>query len=308
MKSLKSVARIIVTLVFVAAAVLVGRELWGHYMDEPWTRDARLRADVVGIAPDVSGLVSEVVVKDNDNVKKGDVLFRVDRKRFTIALAQANAALEGSKAALDQAHRERERQERLGDAASLQQKEQAQTAEDQAEAAYGQATANRDLAQLNLDRSEVRATVNGSVSNLSLRPGDYVTAGTAKIALVDTDSLRVEGYFEETKLPRIHVGDKVAIHLMGQRKGFEGQVESVATGIEDRERTSGTGLLANITPTFSWVRLAQRVPVRISIDTVPDDTRLIAGLTATVEVLGNRSQDARADADRSKLAGIFSYL
>ncbi|MGO7212718.1 efflux RND transporter periplasmic adaptor subunit [Rhizobium ruizarguesonis] len=284
MNTLKSSVRLIVTLAFVCAAFYVGRGLWVHYMDKPWTRDARLRADVVGIAPDVSGLVSEVDVQDNQRVKKGDVLFRVDRERFNIALAQAEAALEGSMAAMEQAHRERERQERLGDAASLQQKEQARTAEDQARAAYGQALANRDLAKLNLDRSEIKATVNGTVSNLSLRPGDYVTAGAAKVALVDTDSLRVEGYFEETKLPRIHVGDTVSVRLMGQSERLQGHVDSIATGIEDRERTAGTGLLANINPTFSWVRLAQRVPVRINLDNVPGNVHLIAGLTATVEV------------------------
>ncbi|MGN6778025.1 efflux RND transporter periplasmic adaptor subunit [Rhizobium sp.] len=283
MNALKLIGRVAVTLIFVIAAVYVGRHLWGHYMDEPWTRDARLRADVVGIAPDVSGLVSEVLVKDNQTVTKGDVLFRVDRDRFAIALEQADAALASSKAALEQAQRESARQARLGDAASLQQKEQALTTVQQDEAAVRQAIANRELAQLNLDRSEVRATVNGTISNLSLRPGDYVSAGTAKVALIDSDSLRVEGYFEETKLPRIHVGDEVYIHLMGQAEKLTGHVESIAYGIEDRERTSGS-LLANITPTFSWVRLAQRVPVRIALDKVPDGTKLIAGLTATVEV------------------------
>ncbi|MGO7897223.1 efflux RND transporter periplasmic adaptor subunit [Rhizobium ruizarguesonis] len=295
MNTLKSSVRLIVTLAFVCAAFYVGRGLWVHYMDEPWTRDARLRADVVGIAPDVSGLVSEVDVQDNQRVKKGDVLFRVDRERFNIALAQAEAALEGSRAAMEQAHRERERQERLGDAASLQQKEQARTAEDQARAAYGQALANRDLAKLNLDRSEIKATVNGTVSNLSLRPGDYVTAGAAKVALVDTDSLRVEGYFEETKLPRIHVGDTVSVRLMGQSQRLQGHIDSIATGIEDRERTAGTGLLANINPTFSWVRLAQRVPVRINLDNVPGNVHLIAGLTATVEVREASSKPSSID-------------
>ena len=283
MNALKLIGRVAVTLIFVAAAVYVGRHLWGHYMEEPWTRDARLRADVVGIAPDVSGLVSEVLVKDNQTVKKGDILFRVDRDRFAIALEQADAALASSKAALEQAQRESARQARLGDAASLQQKEQALTTVQQDEAAVRQATANRELAQLNLDRSEVRATVNGTISNLSLRPGDYVSTGTAKVALIDSDSLRVEGYFEETKLPRIHVGDEVHIHLMGQTEKLTGHVESIAYGIEDRERTSGS-LLANITPTFSWVRLAQRVPVRIALDKVPEGTKLIAGLTATVDV------------------------
>lgn len=291
MNTFKIIGRIAVTLVFVIGAVFVGRELWGHYMDDPWTRDARLRADVVGIAPDVSGLVSEVLVKDNQTVRKGDILFRVDRERFAIALEQADAALESSKAALEQAQRENQRQQRLGDAASVQQKEQARTTEQQADASLREAIANRDLAQLNLDRSEVRATVSGRISNLSLHPGDYVTAGTAKLALIDGDSLRVEGYFEETKLPRIHVGDAVSIHLMGQTEKLAGHVESIANGIEDRERTSGS-LLANITPTFSWVRLAQRVPVRIALDKVPEGTKLIAGLTATVEVSDGQQKQA----------------
>jgi multidrug resistance efflux pump len=284
MNLLKLILRILFTVVIVACAGFVGRELWGHYMDEPWTRDARVRADIVGIAPDVSGLVSEVDVKDNQLVKKGDVLFRVDKARFAIALAQADAALAGSKASLAQAKRDSDRLKNLGEAISVQQREQAQAAEEEAQAAYGQAVANHQLAQLNLDRSIVKATVNGSVSNLSLRPGDYVSAGAAKVALVDSDSLRVEGYFEETKLPRIQVGDAVVIHLMGRADPLHGHVESIATGIEDRERTATTSLLANITPTFSWVRLAQRVPVRIAIDGAPTDVKLIAGLTATVEV------------------------
>ncbi|MFC7399551.1 efflux RND transporter periplasmic adaptor subunit [Chelatococcus sp. GCM10030263] len=291
----KVALRVLVTLVVVAGAVLAGRELWNHYMNEPWTRDARVRADVVGVAPDVSGLVSEVLVHDNEVVKKGDLLFRVDRQRFAIALDQAEAAVAGTKAVLDQAHRDRERRERLGDFASEQQKEQAVSAEAQADANYRQALASRDLARLNLERSEVKAPVNGIVSNFSLRPGDYVAAGSAQAALVDTDSLRVEGYFEETKLPRIHVGDAASIKLMGQSGLITGHVESIAGGIEDRERNAG--LLANINPTFTWVRLAQRVPVRIAFDKVPENARLIAGLTATVNVLPgqNRPDDRTAE-------------
>lgn len=285
MKSLKLLGRMAVTLAFVVVAALVGRGLWQHYMDDPWTRDARLRADVVGVAPDVSGLISAVLVKDNQAVRKGDVLFTIDRARFAIALSQADAALKGSKASLDQARREDDRQQRLGESGTVQQKEVARAAVLQAQAQLQEASANRDLAKLNLERSEVKASVNGTVSNLSLRPGDYVTAGTAKIALVDTDSLRVEGYFEETKLPRIHVGNKVRVHLMGHDQVVTGHVDSIATGIEDRERTAGSGLLANINPTFSWVRLAQRVPVRIELDKANPAIDLIAGLTATVEVV-----------------------
>lgn len=280
----KLAGRVLVTLVAVVAAGVVAVEMWKHYMDDPWTRDARVRADVVGVAPDVSGLVSDVLVKDNQSVKKGDVLFRIDRERFALALTQAEATVEGRKAALEQSHRDRERLEKLGTVVSQQQTEQARSAEAQADANYREALAQRDVARLNLQRSEIRASVNGTVSNLSLRPGDYVTAGKAELALVDADSLRIEGYFEETKLPRIHVGDKAVVTLMGHSATIKGHVESIAAGIEDRERTE-TGLLANINPTFTWVRLAQRVPIRIALDSVPDGTRLVAGATATVSVI-----------------------
>lgn len=280
----RSLFRVVVTLALVAGALAAGRELWGHYMDEPWTRDAKVRADIVGVGPDVSGFVSEVLVHDNQRVAKGDVLFRLDRARFAIALDQAEAAVAGRKATLDQATRDRKRYEELKDVVSQQKTEQMRAAEAEAEAAWRQALADRDLARLNLERSDVKASVNGVITNLSLRPGDYVNAGQAEVALVDTDSLRVEGYFEETKLARIKVGDPVLIRLMGQPAALAGHVESIAAGIEDRERTVGNGLLANINPTFNWVRLAQRVPVRIAFDHVPDDAQLVAGLTATVAV------------------------
>ncbi|MDR6635947.1 RND family efflux transporter MFP subunit [Phyllobacterium sp. 1468] len=283
-RNLKTAGRVLVTLSLVVCALFVGRELWNHYMNDPWTRDARVRADIVAVAPDVSGLVSEVLVKDNDVVKKGDVLFKVDEKRFQIAEEQAEAAVAGAKATLEQATRDRKRREQLGGVISQQQKEEAQAAEAQAQASFLQASANLDLARLNRERSQVRAPVNGTITNLSLRPGNYVTTGSAEMALVDTDSLRVEGYFEETKLSRIHIGDPVRIKLMGRAGTIEGHVDSIAAGIEDRERTAGSGLLANINPTFTWVRLAQRIPVRIALNDVPENTQLVAGMTATVAV------------------------
>ncbi|MDQ0512540.1 efflux RND transporter periplasmic adaptor subunit [Ancylobacter amanitiformis] len=282
--SLRGTLRVLATLAIVLAALGSGRALWSHYMDEPWTRDAKVRADIVGVAPDVTGFVSEVRVRDNAAVRQGDVLFRIDRARFAIALEQAEAVLDGRKAALEQATRDRQRYEQLKDVVSDQKTEQMRMSESEASAAYRQALADRELARLNLERSDVKAPVNGTIANLSLRPGDYVSAGKAELALVDTDSVRIEGYFEETKLARIHVGAPVSIRLMGQDTPLHGHVESIAAGIEDRERTVGNGLLANINPTFSWVRLAQRVPVRIALDETPDPARLVAGLTATVSV------------------------
>ena len=155
----------------------------------------------------------------------------------------------------------------------------------QAKAAYDQALADQAVAKLNLERSEVHAPVNGTISNMDLRPGTYVSAGKGVMALVDTDTLHIEGYFEETKLPRIHVGAAARIRLMGEGQPLTGDVESIAAGIEDRDRTDGASLLANVNPTFNWVRLAQRVPVRIALDKVPGQTELVAGRSATVEVV-----------------------
>jgi RND family efflux transporter MFP subunit len=277
-------SRVLVTLLVITAAAFVGWQLWDYYMRAPWTRDGRVRADVVGVAPDVSGMVAAVLVQDNEKVVQGQVLFRLDQARFTLALRQAEAAVANSQAVLDQARRDVERYGHLAeDVVARQKQEQVATTAAQARAALRLAEADRDLAALNLARSEIRAPVAGVITNLTLRPGDYVTAGRAVTALVDDASFYVAGYFEETKLARIRVGDRVEVRLMGGGATFGGRIESIAAGIEDRERSDG--LLANVNPTFAWVRLAQRVPVRVALDPLPDGVRLVAGQTATVSVL-----------------------
>ncbi|WP_407522157.1 efflux RND transporter periplasmic adaptor subunit [Methylobacterium oryzisoli] len=282
---LHALGRFAVTGALLVLALIVGAALWDYYLEAPWTRDGRVRADVVGVAPDVSGLVREVVVHDNQAVKRGDVLFRIDPERFALALRQAEAVVAGRKATLTQAEADLARYRQLSDNVVSQQRlEAALATEEGARAAYDQAVADRDLAKLNLDRSEVRAAVNGRITNLDLRPGAYVATGRAVMALVDGDTLRVEGYFEETKLHRIQIGDPVSIHLMGGGVDLSGRVESVAAGIEDRERGASSNLLANINPTFAWVRLAQRVPVRIALDPSPEASQLTVGRTATVVV------------------------
>jgi multidrug resistance efflux pump len=280
-----SLGRVLITLIVVVIAAGSGWRLWDYYMNDPWTRDGHVRADVIGVTPDVSGLVGDVLVRDNQTVHRGDVLVRIDSKRFELALQQADAAAAGAKATLAQAQRDFMRYSELGkEVTSAQKIEQAQAAQDVAAASYQQAVANQGVARLNLERSEIKAPANGVITNLDLNTGDYISAGKAVMALLDTDSLRVEGYFEETKLPRIAVDDPVDIHLMGQSVAISGRVESIAGGIEDRERSDGSSLLANINPTFSWVRLAQRVPIRIALDKLPDGFHLVAGQTATVTV------------------------
>jgi len=287
--------RVAVTLTMVILAVVVGLALWDYYLDAPWTRDGRVRADVVAIAPDVSGLVSAVMVKDNQSVRRGDILFRIDPERFALALRQAEAVVAGKKALAEQTEADYQRYSKLSDAAVTEQKlELARATALEAKAGYDQAVADRDLAKLNLARTEVRASVNGQITNMDLQPGNYVTVGRGIMALIDEDTLRVEGYFEENKLPRIHVGDKATIRLMGEKSVLSGHVESIAGGIEDRERSSGANLLANVNPTFSWVRLAQRIPVRIAIDKPMGSLVLVSGRTATVQIEGNPQQSRRA--------------
>ncbi len=277
--------RMSVTLAVVAAAVFAGRLLWRHYQVEPWTRDGRVRADVVQIAPDVSGLVTRVEVANDQSVARGQALFYVDRDRYALALRQAESAVAAQRAALAQFQREDRRNAQLGDLVAAEITEQSAARVAAGEAALAQANAARDLAKLNLQRTVVVAPTDGSLSDLTLRVGDYVTAGKPVLALIDRQSLRVEGYFEETKLKRVHVGQPVTVQLMGESELLHGHVQSIANGIEDRDRAASANLLPNVNPVFNWVRLAQRVPVRIALDREPSDVRLVIGRTATVAVV-----------------------
>lgn len=287
MKSLLAhFGRFLLTGVVVAMAGVLGWHLWDYYMNDPWTRDGKIRADIVHLAADVSGIVSEVDAKDNQIVHKGDVIFRIDQARFALALRQAEAQMESSKAALEMAKSDLDLYRKLGESSVTRQKiQQAETTVQQDEATYNQAVISRDTAQLNLDRSVVRAPVNGMLTNFTMQPGNYVTAGSAVTALIDSDSYYVAGYFEENKLDRIKVGDPALIYLMGSKDPLKGHVDGVAGGIEDRERSDTAAQLANVTPTFTWVRLAQRVPVRVALDHLPDGTALVAGRTASVTIV-----------------------
>jgi RND family efflux transporter MFP subunit len=277
--------RVTITLTVVALALVGGRWLWVRYNVEPWTRDGRIRADIVQVSPDINGLVTEVRVKNDQTVAAGDTLFVLDQPRYELALRQADASLASAAVALAQARRENARNKDLTDLVTSEQVEEGQSKVDQLAAQLNAARVARDLARLNLERTTVRAPVNGVVTNVELQPGDYASAGRQALALVATDSLHVDGYFEETKLPRIRVGDRAEVRIMGIAIALPGRVESIAAGIEDRERAASGSDLANVNPSFSWVRLAQRIPVRVKLDPPPGDVRLIAGRTATVSII-----------------------
>ncbi len=282
---MKTLARVITTLVMVAAGCLGAYELWNYYMLSPWTRDARVVADVVTIAPDVAGFVNDLRVNDNQFVRKGDILLILDQERYKQALEAADANVAARKAEMLMRQSEAARRVRLPDIAiTAEAREDSQHMAALAVATYQQAVADRSTASLNLERTVIRAPVNGFVTNLTLVVGQYAAVGTKLMALIDSDSYRVEGYFEETKLPVIKPGGQVEIHLMSGGPALRGHVESISRGITDRDNANGPELLANVNPTFEWVRLAQRIPIRIHIDEVPENVRISAGMTCTVIV------------------------
>jgi RND family efflux transporter MFP subunit len=280
---LKYLLRFLITVAVVACAALLSRTLWQRYMDSPWTRDGRVRADVVNVAADVSGLVVGVSVQDNQLVHQGDLLFTVDRDRYRLALEQAEARLAASRALLRMRQEQAERRADLDSiAVSEESRDDARSQAESAAAACQEAAVAVETAKLNLKRAEVRAPVEGYVTNMNVHRGDFATAGAAKLALIDRKSFWVYGYFEETKLRLLHPGDRVEIRLLGNSHPLYGHIESFSHGITDHDNPTGHELLSDVNPVFNWVRLAQRIPVRIRLDELPADLPLAAGMTCTI--------------------------
>ncbi|PZS59435.1 biotin/lipoyl-binding protein [Stenotrophomonas maltophilia] len=272
------------TLAVCALAAIAALSLWNRYEMRPWTRDGRVRADVVRVASDMGGLVTQVLVHDNQRVSAGQLLLVLDQPRFAAALEKADAAVSSARATLALARRESTRDNALGNLVASETRERNAAKVDTELAALAQARAEQRVAQLNVRRTEVRASTDGIVTNLDLHAGDYLQPGAQALALIDTGSLRIEGYFEETKLGCITEGDAAVARLMGDTRDVRGHVDTIAAGIADDQRSSTHNLLPAVAPTYTWVRLAQRIPVRIHIDDAPADTRLIVGRTANVTI------------------------
>ncbi|MHA6130308.1 HlyD family secretion protein [Pseudomonas fluorescens group sp. PF-1] len=314
---MKKILSHLTTVAVVVLAFVLGWFAWEHYTRAPWTRDARVRADVVTLSADVSGRIVSLGVQDNQHVDKGQLLLEIDPARYSLAVEHARRSVEVAKASLGQSEativssqallRQRQSEERRRrtlkerSAISGEEWEKSNTEVSVAQADLLRNQANLGLAQANvqlaiaaltqaeldLQRTRVESPVSGYVTNLLTRQGDYATVGGPLLALVDSDSFYVSGYFEETKLPRIAEGDRVDIELMSGEK-FAGTVQSIAFAIADRENLPGGRLLANINPSYTWVKLAQRVPVRIRIDEgYAGKDKLRAGTTATVTVEEN---------------------
>ena len=276
---------LLITLAVIAVAVVLGRAMWDAYMGAPWTRDGTVRAYVVTKATEVSGYIVELPVIDNQFVHKGDLLVVIDPTNYKIAVSLNEAAVQQAQANAQNVEREAKRRQALTDLAATVEEKQTYASNAQvAEAQYQQAQANLDQARVNLERTQIRSPVNGYVTNLLAQLGDYANVGQNLISVVDADSFWVDGYFEETNLEPIQVGDPASVKLMGYHQIVRGHVDSIARGINvANAQPNGQGL-ATVNPIFTWVRLAQRIPVRIHIDQVPEGVVLAAGMTATVQI------------------------
>lgn len=272
------------TLAVCALAIIAALSIWNRYEMRPWTRDGRVRADVVRVASDMGGLVTQVLVHDNQRVSAGQLLLVLDQPRFAATLEKADAAVRSAHATLALARRESARDNALGNLVASETRERNAAKVDTELATLAQSRAEQRVAQLNVQRTEVRATTDGIITNLDLHAGDYLQPGAQALALIDTRSLRIEGYFEETKLGCITEGDAAVARLMGDDHDVRGHVDTIAAGIADDQRSSTHNLLPAVAPTYTWVRLAQRIPVRIRIDDAPSDSRLIVGRTASVTI------------------------
>jgi multidrug resistance efflux pump len=276
---------LLITLATTVVAVVLGWAMWDAYMGAPWTRDGTVRTYVVTMAPEVAGRIVELPVVDNQFVHKGDLLLVVDPTNYKIAVQLADAAVDQAQAMAENAQREAQRRRKLDDlSVSVEQKQIFDANAVAAQAQYQQVVANRDQAKINLERTQIRSPVNGWVTNLYARVGDYAAIGKNAISVVDADSFWVDAYFEETQLAYMHEGDPAKIKLMGYSQIVRGEVGGVARGIKVSNAQSDPQGLASVNPIFTWVRLAQRVPVHVGIDQVPDGVRLVAGMTATVQV------------------------
>ncbi|WP_085703011.1 HlyD family secretion protein [Pseudomonas sp. B15(2017)] len=273
-----------VTLVLGSLALMFCLQLWRAYVLAPWTRDGRVSAQVVRIAPEVSGQINQLAVSENQWVAKGDLLYRIDARSYRLALQQRMAELTESRSVFDQRNAQFKRRTQLAGAIAREEVDNAARELAVAQSRLDAARSHLAQAQLDLERTTIRSPVDGYVTQLRLHPGDYADAGHTNLFVVDGYSFWITGYFEETKLPGVRIGAPVSIKLMGFAPLLQGHVASMGRGIADTNEVRNDSGLPEVSPTFSWIRLAQRVPVRIELDNVPEGVELAAGMTASVEV------------------------
>jgi RND family efflux transporter MFP subunit len=304
---LSAMLRRLATFVVALVAVLVSIVTWDLYVTAPWTRDGRIRVQVASVAPEVAGKIKALQVVDNQFVHKGDILYQIDPFDFEVTFQTNKAVLEQRKADLHVKELQSERRQHLSDLATTPEEQQVYEGSSiQAKAAVDAAQQQVAQADINLQRTQVRSPVNGYVTNLLMREGDYAHTGVSNISIIDTGSFWIDGYFEETKLAQVCVGDSAEAKLMGYAMPIVGHVTTVTRGVSVSDAATGAQGLPNVDPVYTWVRLAQRVPVRIAIDDVPQGVPLVSGTTATVTIRSAQQLESRTWYERTKSFVITS--
>jgi RND family efflux transporter MFP subunit len=282
---LVKVAKHLATFAIALVALLIAALMWQQYVTAPWTRDGAVRVQVANIAPQVSGQINDIRVVDNQFVHKGDVLYTIEPFDFKVAQLTGVATVQQRAADLQVKQVESDRRQHLTNLATTAEEQQIYAGNAvQAKAALDAAQQQLAQAEVNLNRTKVLSPVNGYVTNLLMRVGDFAHAGTSNISVIDADSFWIDGYFEETKMARVCVGDRAEAKLMGYAEPIIGHVGTVTRGISASNAAAGTQGLPNVDPVYTWVRLAQRVPVRVAVDNVPPGVPLVSGMTATVTI------------------------
>jgi len=289
----RKISRTAITLILVVLAFIAIFRAWVYYTESPWTRDARFSADVVAIAPDVAGLITDVNVKDNQLVRKNQVLFTIDQPRYQKALEEADADVAYYQVLASEKRREAGRRNQLGTMAmSREEIDQANNLLQTVQHQLAKAQATRDLARLDLERTVIRAPADGWVTNLNVYSGEFITRGSTAVALVKKESFYVMAYMEETKLEGVRPGYRAEITPLGSTKVIKGTVDSIAAGVTNASSSSDVKGMATIDSNLEWVRLAQRVPVRIRLDQQQGNL-WPAGTTATVIITGAKDRDTQ---------------
>jgi multidrug resistance efflux pump len=280
----------LITLGAVVVAGLVLASMFREYLFHPWTRDGHVRAQIIKITPRVGGPIVDLPVQDNQSVKKGDLLFKIDPRTYALAIEQAEAKLKQAQATelvkQDQAKRGRDLHNKDKGAISEQALVRKENDLLVAIANVDVAEASLHAAHLDMEFTEVRAPVDGYVTNLLLRYGSQTVANQPALALIDTNSFWVHGYFKETQIINIRPDNKAVVKLMlNPATPLEGIVESIGWGIAQQDGAPDADLLPAINPSFDWIRLAQRIPVRIRLVHIPEEIELRVGTTASVFVM-----------------------
>ncbi|EGQ8448674.1 HlyD family secretion protein [Vibrio alginolyticus] len=284
------IKRYLITLLLLCSAGTVIFSYYQSYSDNPWTRDGQVSAHIVSITPRVTGQIIQVYVEDNSQVKQGDLLFEIDPSIYKAAYHKALATQKQAVALLAKAKNEEQRalklEKRTPGAIPVLTLNNLNNAVETAVANVELAKANVEEAKLNLDYTKVYAPTNGYITNLNLRVGSQVVANSPVVALIDEDSFWIEGYFKETDLVGVNPEDTAYVTLMMHNDvQLKGEIKSIGYGIAKQDGSTGNDLLPNVNPNFQWIRLAQRIPIKVKLDELPDDLQLRVGMTASIKII-----------------------